>query len=98
MYVLVFYLFLCFAFCSDVSHDETNRPSVSESNAAEAKEAAHVLHPPADRRAGEAVSQAEVPRVRRACRTGEIAQDDRRAGEDVVSKSADKMEVRFHIT
>jgi len=67
--------------------------SVSESNSAETQEAADVLLSPADHRAGEAVSPAEVPRVGREIGARQGPQDDRRAGQDVVSEPTHQVEV-----
>lgn len=80
--------------CSHVPDHQAHRPSVPEPHTAQAQETAHLLHAVADRRAGEALSQTEVPRL---CRKGgprKDPQDDRRSGQDVVPEQTHQMEVR----
>ena len=67
--------------------------SVPEPHSAAAEEAAYVVHASAADGAGEALPASEVPRVRRAFRRRQGPQDDRRAGEDLVSEPTNKMEV-----
>ena len=66
-----------------------DRTPLPEPDAAEAKEATDVLQPDPDLRAGEALSQAEVPRLHREGGHGQEPQDDGRASQDVVSKQED---------
>lgn len=85
----------CARFCfSYVSHNETNRTSISEPDAAEEKEATDVLHSATDCWAGKAISQAKIPGVRRAGVPCENSQNDRCTSQNVVPKSQNKMEVR----
>lgn len=70
-----------------------DRSPLPEQNAPKAQEAAHEFHPVADSRAREAVPQAEVPGISRASRARQVSQDDRRTGQDVVSKSTHQVEV-----
>lgn len=78
---------------SHVPHDEEDRAPVPEPNPAQEKEAQNVVHEAANRRAGEEISQAEVLGVGGEGCPRENPEDDRRAGQDVVPKSADEMEV-----
>lgn len=77
--------------CRSVS--EADRSSLSEPDAAEEEETENELHQATNRGAGKALSQTEIPGVRRAGGAGEIAEDDGRAGEDLVPEQADEMEV-----
>lgn len=75
------------------SISEADRSSLSEPDAAEEEEAEDQLHEAADRRAGEAFSQTKVLGIRRASGVGQVAEDDGRAGENLVPKQTDEMEV-----
>lgn len=78
---------------SDRSVSETDRSSLSEPDATEEEETENELYQAANRGAGKALSQTEISGIRRAGGVGEIAKDDGRAGEDLVPKQADEMEV-----
>lgn len=82
-----------FSWRSGRSISEADRPSLSEPNATEEEEAEDQLHEAADRRAGEAFSQAKVFGVRRTGGAGQVPEDDGRAGENLVPKQADEVEV-----
>jgi hypothetical protein len=78
---------------SHISYYEAHRTPVPEQNSSKAEEAEDLVHTPADRRAGEALPQTEIPGVRRAGVSRQNAQDDRRSSQNLVSKSTYKMEV-----
>jgi len=59
----------------------------------EPQQASHVVLAAADLRAGEALPQAEVPGFHREGHARQGAQDDGRAGQDVVPEQEDKVEV-----
>lgn len=73
---------------------QTDRPPLSESDTTEEEEAEDQLYEAADRRAGETFPQAKVSGIGRAGGVGQVAQDDGRAGEDLVPEQTDEMEVR----
>jgi len=73
---------------------KADRPPLSEPDATEEEETEDQLHEAADRRAGKALPQTKVSGVGGAGGAGQVAQDDGRAGEDLVPEQADEMEVR----
>ncbi len=84
----------CFFSCSfTVLRDTTDRSSVPEPNSTETEKAPHVVQPRADLWAGETLPPAEVPGVRGARDPRQGLEDDRRSGQNLVSKQKNKMEV-----
>lgn len=86
-------MFLSFSRCSGRCISEADRSSLSEPDTTEEEEAEDQLYEVADRGAGKALPQAKVFGLGRAGGIGQVAQDDGRAGEDLVPKQADEMEV-----
>lgn len=75
------------------SVSEADRSSLSEPDATKEEEAENELYQATNRGVGKALSQTEIPGLRRASGVGEVAEDDGRAGEDLVPKQTDEMEV-----
>jgi len=86
-------IYFLLPFSSCISHCPSHWTSLSESYAAQAKKAAHILHSHPGGRVGETLSQTKVSRIRGACGTRQRTQDDRCPGEDVVPKQTHQMEV-----
>ncbi len=90
----IFFTYHVFFFsCSfTVLRDTTDRSSVPEPNSTETEKAPHVVQPRADLWAGETLPPAEVPGVRGARHARQGLEDDRRSGQNLVSKQKNKME------
>lgn len=84
---------LFFSWRSGWTVSEADRSSLSEPDATEEEETENELYQAANRGAGKTLSQTEIPGLRRASGIGEVAKNDGRAGEDLVPKQADEMEV-----
>lgn len=89
---LIFSLPPCSGSGSFCSHSADRSP-VSEQDASEAEKAQNLLFQSPDLRAGEALSPAEVSGQRRAGGSGQEPEDDRRAGQNLVSEPQNQVEV-----
>lgn len=76
-----------------VHRDPADRSPVSEPNSPQTEKAPHVVLARADLWAGETLPPAEVPGVRGARDPRQGLEDDRRSGQNLVSKQKNKMEV-----
>lgn len=76
------------------SNEKSGAP-LPEPDPAKTEEAADVVLPDDHHRAGEALRPTEIPGVLREDKSRQISQNLRLASQDVVSKQANEMEVRF---
>lgn len=81
---------------SDVSDDKADRPPLPKQDAPEEEEAEDVVHQASNSGTGKTVSQTEVPSVSGESGVSEDPEDDRRAGQNVVSEQEDEVEVNTH--
>lgn len=76
------------------SNEKSGAP-LPEPDPAKTEEAADVVLPDDHHRAGEALRPTEIPGVLREDKSRQISENLRLASQDVVSKQANEMEVRF---
>jgi len=83
--------------CWWTSGHPTHWTSVPEPDATQEEKATHVVHAQSDFTARGEVQQAQISVIRRPSGPGKSAQDDRRAGQNVVPEQTHQMEVRIEV-
>lgn len=82
--------------CRRTSRYSAHRTSVPEPDASQEEKAPNVVHAQSDIAARGKVQQTQIPVFRGSSGSGQSAKDDRRAGQNVVSKPTHQMEVMYY--